>query len=88
MLFKIRSKEDHEVSFIVKTEVYFHLYEIKKILFKNVKIKFDDGNVLFLKCPFLFQTKENLLIINVSPIDYGHVLFVPDVNSCMSQVHY
>jgi len=29
--------------------------------------------------------KENHVIINVSPIDYGHVLFVPDVTSCLPQ---
>lgn len=29
---------------------------------------------------------ESRIIINVSPIDYGHVLLVPDYKSCHPQV--
>ena len=29
-----------------------------------------------------------MVIVNVSPIDYGHVLLVPDPSSCVPQVCY
>ena len=32
------------------------------------------------------REKENLLIINVSPLEYGHSLFVPDVFAQWTQV--
>ena len=34
----------------------------------------------------LFLQLRNLVIINVSPLEYGHVLLVPDVDGCRPQV--
>lgn len=32
------------------------------------------------------EEKRHLMVVNVSPITYGHALFIPEPESCLPQV--
>ena len=39
-------------------------------------------------CIHLFQEEErHLVVVNVSPIEFGHILIVPSPKKCLPQVH-
>ena len=63
------------------------------IILHNCCVFFLPTQVLFELCPkdtkaaaITSGDNPHLMIINVSPLEYGHSLLVPSVNSCLPQV--
>lgn len=57
--------------------------------FNNCKFNFNkikNEEILFaINHKYKYYNQEDLIIINVSPIDYCHFLFVPNRNECLHQ---
>ena len=47
-----------------------------------------NGLLIVVHCIHLFQEEErHLVVVNVSPIEFGHILIVPPPEKCLPQVH-
>ena len=44
------------------------------------------GRMLLQLYVYLYLQARTLVVINVSPLEYGHVLLIPDVDACRPQV--
>ena len=73
---------------VLRMEAYKSLKEVNK----NLLFSLLYPQVLFELCPthetaaVSANDDHHLMIINVSPMEYGHSLLVPSVNSCLPQV--
>jgi GDP-L-galactose phosphorylase len=63
-------------------------FNFTKAVMKEVLFQFNAGAVQRTKyhSSALCGPSPNLVLINVSPIEYGHVLLVPRVNDCIPQI--
>ena len=57
---------------------------VMEFTFDKFKLKKNNNKKTF---SLSFQ-KRNLVVINVSPLEYGHILLVPDIEACRPQVQY